>query len=321
MTKEYDVSVIMCTYNSNYQKIVNAIDSALNQENVSIEIVIADDGSKHSNFDKIREYFHSVGFSDYRLVENAINQGTVLNYLSALENASGQYIRGIGAGDYLSDENALADSINFLKENSLRWAFSDTVYYRLTEDGTPEFLNEYAHPNYVKPYERKDWNECLWQYVVLGDNANGACIVGERALFLEYTRLIANKVKYAEDHIYRVMTVDGIVGGYFPRTTIFYEYGSGISTCGDDVWRKRLTVDWDVADQIIASRSKQGAQLIAKKQQIQEKNKSWWGRLRNCFEHGWIRYASRVKVDLLQRRTAMAPGALYWWKGKDTFSV
>lgn len=52
---------------------------------------------------------------------------------------------------------------------------------------------------------------------------------------------------------YRMMMHDGIVGIYYPVDTIFYEYGSGISTSGDREWKKRLHNDWDTANFVMKS--------------------------------------------------------------------
>ena len=44
---------------------------------------------------------------------------------------------------------------------------------------------------------------------------------------------------------------DGIVGGYYPKNTMFYEYGTGISTRGSTIWDRRILDDWNAATKIM----------------------------------------------------------------------
>lgn len=44
------------------------------------------------------------------------------------------------------------------------------------------------------------------------------------------------------------MMFDGVVGSYFPRNTIYYEYGTGVSTNGKTICTERLKREWDTAN-------------------------------------------------------------------------
>ena len=78
-------------------------------------------------------------------------------------------------------------------------------------------------------------------------------MLGKKDLQIKYCELIKEKVKYAEDNIWRIMMFDGIIGGYFPQNAIYYEYGSGISTSGNQEWGKKIQEDWKATDLIMAN--------------------------------------------------------------------
>ena len=51
--------------------------------------------------------------------------------------------------------------------------------------------------------------------------------------------------------MYRLMMFDGIVGCYYPIPAVCYEHGTGISTSGDIVWKRKLQTDTEVMYNII----------------------------------------------------------------------
>ena len=72
--KTYDVSVLVLTYNAIYEKLLDTVKSILMQNGVDLEIIIADDGSSHKEFDKLSEFFKSYGFTEYVIIENEKNK-------------------------------------------------------------------------------------------------------------------------------------------------------------------------------------------------------------------------------------------------------
>ena len=68
-----DVSVIIVTYNSDWKKLRLTLLSTLKQINVSIQIIIADDGSKETFDEKIVQLFNEFGFSNYVIVNNPVS--------------------------------------------------------------------------------------------------------------------------------------------------------------------------------------------------------------------------------------------------------
>lgn len=111
------------------------------------------------------------------------------------------------------------------------------------------------NPQMIEPYIKKDIPKCRWNYLVLDDIALGSAIICQRELLIGYLEIIANKVIYAEDNIYRLMMFDGVAADYYPDKVLFYECGAGISTSGDSKWGKLLMKDWIASTQIMLSRS------------------------------------------------------------------
>lgn len=62
-------SVLLVTYNSEWNDIKRTLDSIINQEFDSFELIISDDGSKDNKFAQIKKYMGDNHFDDYKLIE------------------------------------------------------------------------------------------------------------------------------------------------------------------------------------------------------------------------------------------------------------
>lgn len=245
-----DISIVVCSYNSTIEAMLFTLDSIIKQRQISFEIVIADDGSKDNLSGEIKKYFEKIKFNNWTMICNVKNQGTVCNLYTGLEKSRGKYVKVISPGDALYSSSVLREWIDYNESNNYTWSFSDAIYYT-GNICDKKYVKCQAHPNNVKPYLRKKAKVCRWNYIVWDDIALGATLICERYLMITYVKKILNKVKYAEDNIWRMMMFDGIIGGYFPRPTVFYEYGTGVSTNGNDIWRKRLEQDWEATNYIM----------------------------------------------------------------------
>ncbi len=248
---EYDVAVIVCTYNSDYDKLIKTLDSCIRSKGVNMQIVITDDNSERNHFEKIREYFLSEGFSNYVLLDHPKNQGTVLNLYDGVVHANAKYIKGFGQGDFFHDSGSLCRWLNYIKKKNCKWSFAEAVYYTYS-DQKRKIISVPAHPQVIQPYAGNP-KKCRWNYVVMSDLALGVATLFEKETMLRYLNRIKGKVKYAEDNILRLMMFDGIVGGYYANPVIYYEYGEGISTVGEPKWNQRISDDWNAADQELFS--------------------------------------------------------------------
>lgn len=252
--KRYDVSVIVATYNAVREKLAMTLASVIDQEDVSFEIIVCDDGSADNQEDYIKRFFEERGFADYVLILHRENQGTVKNLYDGVKQATGQYIKLLSPGDYLAGKSVLAAWTARLSESQMRWSFCNAIYYSMIE-GERVIVSGKAHPQLMAAYRRQDDREIRWNYIVLSDIVLGAATLCSTKLMTEYFEKIVNRVIYAEDNIYRLMINDKVIPLYFDSDGIYYEYGTGISTAGSEKWNRRLEADWNTADRIMFQES------------------------------------------------------------------
>lgn len=251
--ESYKVSVAVVTYNPDRKKLLATLRSILLQKNIRFQIVIADDGSVEPEFAAAEQLFAQHGFTDYVLVHNEKNRGTVYNILSAIESSTGTYIKTISPGDMLGGEDVLREWTDFTERCGAVYSFTDAVCYK-NEKGSVQAVECPAHPQIVSCYLDGDAEEARCRYLVFNDLFLGAALLCRRDVQLQYISEIAGKVVYAEDNIYRLMVCDRIPVCYFPCNTVVYEVGSGISTSGSSVWEERLHRDWDACTQLLMQR-------------------------------------------------------------------
>lgn len=249
----YSITILLVCYNSSFDKIKQTLESIFMQKNVDFEIVLVDDGSEYNHESEIKAFFREHNFDDFKLVMNKKNQGTVKNILSGLKVSEGAYIKDISPGDRLIGELTIRKWVDFMNGNQCDWSFSDAIYYH--NDGERDIIiQEKAYPQIISPYKARNFKTCRWNYLALRDLALGAVMMTKRELMEKYICQIAEHgVVYAEDNIWRIMMFEGHVGYYFPETTILYEYGSGISTSENGIWKERLLRDWELANEMMYS--------------------------------------------------------------------
>lgn len=246
-----DVSIVVIMFNPVLYKIYQTLDSIIMQKGITYEVIICDDGSQRRYEKELQDYFAKKDFNSYTFLFHDQNHGTVSNLLSGLEKANGKYTKIISPGDRLTEEDTLRRWIRFAEEKNAAWSFSDAYFYHIV-DGNEKFIREIAHPQIIRPYLKEQKNKCMWAYIALNDLANGAAIIGRTQVLLSYCKILKEKkILYAEDLMYYIMIFHGIVGYHYPHETIYYEYGTGISSSGNTVWRTKLQNDRRIAKQIM----------------------------------------------------------------------
>lgn len=248
---KYKVSVIVVMYNPIPEKLWLTLDSLIHQERVDLEIVIADDGSNNNLVHDIHEYMLCNSFRNYKLVLHTMNQGTVMNCFDGVNKASGDYVKLISPGDFLVCNDVLFQWINHMVNSNHSWSFGEAVYY--TNDGNYRTVSRKTHPQNIYPYLKNNEAKCRWNYLVHNDIALGAATIFNRDVALRYLQRIINKVKYAEDNIYRIMMFDGVLADYYPNNVIFYECDTGVSTSRNSKWERLLRDDWIATNKIMIS--------------------------------------------------------------------
>lgn len=247
------ITVIIVTYNPDFKKVKRTINSIINQNGVDIELIVSDDGSKCNLKKEICGYLENSNFSNYKFLEADHNQGTVLNMKKALDSASHNWIKFISPGDMLYDDSTLIKWLTFMENNNVKVSFGRSVVYN--EKGVLKGIVEYPINKecfLINSYNKRD---AYLDYLYLKDVPNGASFLCDKTIYLKYINLVSNKIKYAEDMIYRIMLAENISIKYFYTPVIWYEYGDGISTSGNVKWISIIDNERKISNKIIAERS------------------------------------------------------------------
>lgn len=240
--KQYECSVVVVQYNSSWEKVKRTLNSIINQRECHYEIIVADDGSKSTGFDKIREFFKQNDFLNYQLIDNKENMGTVKNVISGIKVATGKYVRVIAPGDMLYSNVTLRKIVDFMNENQAKEMFGKMAFFN-EEDGKIEFISQQAPCNF-RPYRSKDLKSIKKHLLVLGDNISGASYTWERNYYLECLMRIEGKVTYLEDCVNAYTIYDGHEIYFMDEFVTWYEYGTGISTSKSNKWTRIIEKDW-----------------------------------------------------------------------------
>lgn len=248
-----EFSIIVITYNPNYDKLFQTLNSIMNQEKTNFEIIIADDGTKEFDSNLIKEWIKSKNFNKYRIMHSEENVGTVRNIQKALLFANGKYIKLISPGDFLYDNNVLNNTYIYMKENNYDIIFGNAVYYNIDNEGKIKFVNK-SNPMDKSPYLKKNAKKIKKSYLVYQDYILGAAFICEKKLLLTYINKIVGLVKYAEDCAIILMVADNIEISYWDNYLIWYECNTGISTSGNSIWMKKIVEDNKKCFELIVSK-------------------------------------------------------------------
>ncbi|MBO4395449.1 MAG: glycosyltransferase [Eubacterium sp.] len=248
-----DISVLVATYHPSMEKLLVTLRSALMQRGVSIQIVIADDGSGDDlDTAAVTAFFEKNGFTDYKIAALTKNKGTVENLINGLNYCHGEYVKPISPGDYLYGETILRDWMNGMKKHGCIVGFADDICYSYTSsDISPENLqivSVQTHPQKNHGFYRNSWG---YNYLIFEDLVRGATTLVNTQSMKKYLGMLQNKVVYAEDNIYRLMAGAGERAFFLGKGAVLYELGTGISTAQNDEWMKKIAADWASADEIL----------------------------------------------------------------------
>ena len=236
-------TVLVITYNASWEKLRLTLLSALKQDFDNYEIVIADDGSAHFPEDQVRDFMESKGFSDYTLVQNTTNQGTVKNLLSGLEVCRGEYVKFISAGDLFYSEKTIEMIYNFMSKNGSLCSFGLMQAYRYVDGKLQK--EEFNHPFDIEAYRKKDYDRITKNLVLYSDNACGAAITYEREFAIEYMKKLENRVRYMEDIFQPLAAVEEKHMDFLDDYVIWYELGEGVSTRKKSSFEGKMREDVD----------------------------------------------------------------------------
>ena len=224
-------SIVLTTYNQEYEKIRITIDSILAQTLANIEIIVADDGSKTDCLREISNYLDRQGFDNYKTIKNIENVGTVRNALSGLLIASGDYAMLMSPGDFLADRQILERMERFLVNRRAHLASGNIRRYSCDDRGH-FFTADYYMGDADQLKKRPD--ALLEQQLLYSRWVSGGSLFFEREYFVKYLKLLADKynVRYCEDLVAPLITLNGGRLEAFEEQILWYEWGVGISNSG-----------------------------------------------------------------------------------------
>lgn len=252
--KQYQVTVIVASYNPDRNKLKRTIYSAVNQVNIDLQLIVADDGSQNNSFCEVERLLSKLNFNNFELISAKTNQGTVNNIYMALMRAKGEFIKLLSPGDYLYKPDTLFKWYNYCKLNNYSLSFGNAIYY-CEKNGKLHYVKDATHPEILRIYKSKPNVDTIRKYYVVYENITlGAATLCRIDLMKSYMSEIVGKVIYAEDNIYRIMHADGIVQRCYNAPVIWYEANTGISRKKSDIWKERLMKDFCITDQIIVDR-------------------------------------------------------------------
>jgi len=298
MTDKFEVSALVVSYNPDCDKLLMTIRSLLLQKDVFLQIVVADDGSECDCFAAIEEFLSKEGFRDYSLVKNPENQGTVMNFLSGLRRCGGSYVKPISPGDYLMEENALREWIDYAERNNAVVCGSDYVCYYDEPGGGMVATKQRIHPRSAG----LSGSKLRLDYLINEDLFLGAATLCDGMTLQRYATMLEGKVKYAEDNCYRLMAFCGENMIHFEKEMVLYEVGTGVSTKGNDKWKSLLRKDWSVTDSIMMNMETRDEEIEkAFRAYMTAKDLNW------SLRRLWLKWLSQRGTALLKLKAKLKP--------------
>lgn len=247
-----EISIIVVTYNSSWEKLKITINSILFQSGINYEIIFADDGSQIKWNEKIIQYIPDNYV--YCFADSKTNVGTVSNIFNGIRLAKGDYIKVISPGDCFNGKFALKEWIDFMKKSDADLSFCDAIYYK-SVNNIFKVLKTKASPRNVYLYHIKNNSSKIFiDYLLANDFILGAAVLLKRNVMLQYLEEINGKVKFAEDYMIRLMIYDNKKIYHINSAFIWYEYGDGISTNKNSEWALLLHKDFNAVNDIIKLR-------------------------------------------------------------------
>lgn len=249
------VSIVVLTYNPVWEKLKHTLESILLQRGILFEIVLSDDGSEVNWFYKAKDLMEKHNFHNIKIIEHMNNVGTVKNLYDAIQVCGGEYYFGISPGDYFYDDSTILNLYNFAKVNDAKIVFGDAVYYTKYNNIKEELELARGIPSdplFPSLYSDNKM-KCIRMLLLGGNNILGSVYFRSVEFAKKYLERFVGKVRYLEDYpslIYAIMECEKIF--YFPYYVIWYEYGEGISTATNLVWKAKLRRDFVTACNEIA---------------------------------------------------------------------
>ena len=267
------LSIIICTYNPDFEKLLLSVKSAVHQEGIDFEVIITDDGSSQNYRREIEQYLNDIRFENFLYIEHKNNIGTVKNILCAVKQAKGKYIFLNSPGDYIFDKDALAGLCSFAKDKNADICFGDYVAYQ--KDNNKISFVDFVRPLRPSVFERKIKDYTLSFF--FGEDILGASYLRKRSFLLESLEFVSHYSKYVEDGTttaYGLMKEIPIY--HYCKNTVWYEYGTGISTSANTKWFELIHNDFLNTYKALLQKYPKQRVLMARIYSMENTHKNIW---------------------------------------------
>ncbi len=221
-------SIIVLSYNNSLQQILLTVKSILFQSLKNFEIIFADDASNRYWGKEIKKYLEKYDFNNYFFSPSDKNLGTVKNILRSLQHARGKYVKCIGAGDILYNENVLSDVYERMEITNAKWLAGELASYSIQDN---IIKKSYFHaPLDEEPFKKRNYSKIKKNVIVYADYISGASMFFNTIYITKYLKKIKDIVIYTEDLVQVLMLLNNEKIIFISSPLIGYEFGTGIST-------------------------------------------------------------------------------------------
>lgn len=155
--------------------------------------------------------------------------------------ASGKYVKLISPGDYIFNEYVLRRWVDIMNKDGMQICFGKAACYSYTRDGVPMIIRINPKPINRQIYSSEGFSNkvVIYNYLFLKDVPYGCCFMTEKELLISYLKKFQTILYMLMIwYIKLCLVMEKIY--YYNETVIWYEYGTGISTCNNKKWNDIL---------------------------------------------------------------------------------
>lgn len=227
INQEYKVSVIIPVYNTE-RYLSETVNSLINQELKSIEIILIDDGSTDSSgllCDKLNEQYSNIS------VIHKENEGLGLTRNRGIDSAHGEYIAFIDSDDKIKSDY-LITLYSKAKKYDLDICYSNGYFFFDDNHDDETQIHNYYFMEDTIFETHKSLKECISRTIDNNCHTNDAlpgssCMSIYRLEFLKSCnlRFLSERVFISEDIWFNMDCINAAHRiGYIPYTGYFYRY-------------------------------------------------------------------------------------------------
>lgn len=205
------VTIIIVSYNHAHF-IEECLDSILQQNYSTIELILADDASKD---DSVQVYNNWLEKNNYqaKCVYNDVNIGLSATLNKSIKIATGKYIKLLAADDYLHTESISA-CVNFLENNSINYGmvFSDVFFI----NNDSEIIEDKVDYNKIGNLSPEEFNK----YLIRGNRIAALSVLMKTSVLLETGEYDNSFI--VEDYYRWLKIAQSYYIGYIPEKLAYY---------------------------------------------------------------------------------------------------